>query len=136
FVEVDRAADAAFDVRDVLAAVRCDHHRAQMEQRDRGAATDAEHALLDAQEAVVAIEHERAAQRAEQEAGADREHTDRGRPQRRRGDEPTAESSDRPAGPAGASRDAQLDPRARTLANLYGAEPVEHDQLYQAGGRL
>ena len=66
------AADAALDVRDVDARRGArDDDGAQVEQRDRGAPADAEDALLAPEQAVVAVEDERAAQRPEQDAHRD-----------------------------------------------------------------
>src|SRR5262249_6111684 len=69
FVEVDVAADAAVDVRDEAGAearslglaARGDHDGSQMEDRDRAARGEADHALLDAEQAVVAIDDQLAA---------------------------------------------------------------------------
>src|SRR5438046_2093015 len=103
-----------------------------MKQRDRRLSPDAEDDLLAPEQSVLAIEHERAPQRAEQ--AADREHDDAAdqRPERAEGDEPDADADETISGPRRRARQHQLDTAARPFANLDGAEPIEHDSAYQA----
>src|SRR5689334_8452965 len=102
---MDRAADPALDVRDIDPAAGGDHDGAQVEQRNCGAATNTEHALLDPEQTFVAVEHQSAAQRTEQDAGGEREDPESVRPQRADRNQPTTTSGDAPAGPRGRARE-------------------------------
>ena len=105
-----------------------DDDRSQVEQRDRRPPPDAKDALLAAQQAILAIEHEPALQgrRAGRRARAGarpRERAPTGWPSVT---QPGAAGGERPAGPRRRARQIELDARRRPLADLHGAEPVEH----------
>src|SRR4029077_10805549 len=95
-------------------------------QRNRRTPPDAEDPLFATQQAVIAIEHERAAQRREQDAGTDDHHPRDRRPDRFDKQEPEADRRDQPARPGRRARQIELDPTGRPLADAYGSEPVEH----------
>src|SRR5512139_601945 len=135
FVEVDRPADTTLDERDIDAPAPCrDDDCTQMKQRNRGAPANAQHALLAPEQALLAIEHELAAQRPEQHAHEDADAADQQRPQRLERDHVDAAGGHRPAGPRGRAREVELDARRSPLADLHAAEPIEHGESVRPGG--
>src|SRR5690606_10290358 len=127
----------ALDVRDVETAPASRHHDgAQMKQRYGSLPSHAEDALLDPEQAILAIEDQRTAQRAEQSAGREDDDSDDHRPHDAEREQPEAGRGQSPAGPRGRARQLELDAALRPVANLNGAEPVEHDSSLRCSPRI
>src|SRR5262245_39572012 len=97
-----------------------------MKERGRSATPDAEDALLAAQQALVAVEHELSAQRGQQNPDAEHEQAGEHRRQLGEREQVAAAEAEAPAGPRRGAGEVELDARAASRPDLHRAEPVEH----------